>query len=366
MTDLFTPFDLGTLRLPSRLVMAPMTRARSRQPGNVPTALMAEYYAQRASAGLMISEATQISPQGQGYSFTPGIHSAEQVAGWRRVTDAVHAQGGRIVLQLWHVGRMSHESFHADGRPVAPSALAPDASVWVADPETGEGGMRPCPVPRALASEEIPGLVDDYRRAAANAREAGFDGVEIHAANGYLIDQFLRRSANRRHDRYGGSRDNRLRFLLETVEAVAGEIGAERTGVRLSPFITQRNMHDDEVIPTILAAAEAFQRQGLAYLHMAEADWEDAPEIPDDFRVALRRVYSGAIMVAGKYDQARAEALLRTGLVDLVAFGRPFIANPDLPRRLATRRPLSPFDSATLFGGGAEGYIDYPEASTGA
>lgn len=358
--DLFSPVTVGALQLPHRVAMAPMTRARSTQPGNVPNALMAEYYAQRASAALIITEATQISPEGQGYSFTPGIHSAEQVEGWRGVTHAVHAAGGRIVLQLWHVGRMSHPSFHPDGLPVAPSALSPDAQVWVVDPKTGQGGMVDSPVPRALGTEEIPRVVDDFRRAAANAVAAGFDGVEIHGANGYLIDQFLRRSSNHRTDQYGGSQENRIRFLVEVVEAVAAEVGADRTGIRLSPFITQRNMADDEIIPTILLAAKELERLGIAFIHLSEADWEDAPQIPEDFRDQLRAVYAGKIIVAGKYDVARANKIIGEGKADVVAFGRPFIANPDLPRRYKEGLPLAAFDGATLFGGDAQGYITYP------
>lgn len=359
MSRLLSPLALGPLNLPSRIVMAPMTRARTTQPGNIPNALMAEYYAQRASAGLIVSEATQISPQGQGYSFTPGIHSKEQIAGWRLVTDAVHKKGGRMVLQLWHVGRMSHESFHADGKPVAPSAIAPNAKVWVVNPATGQGEMLDCPVPRALETAEIPGIIADFAQGAANAIEAGFDGVEIHGANGYLIDQFLRRSANQRTDRYGGGQDNRIRFAVEVVEAVAARIGAHRTGIRLAPFITQRNMMDDEIIPTILKAAAEFNRIGLAYIHLAEADWDDAPQVPAAFRHDLRRAYSGRIIVAGKYTPERGEALLEAGLADLIAFGRPFIANPDYPARIAGRLPLAAFDSTTLFGGGAKGYSDY-------
>lgn len=360
MPSLFSPISLGSLTLPNRIALAPMTRARSSQPGNVPNALMAEYYAQRASAGLIVTEATQISAQGQGYSFTPGIHSPEQIAGWRLVTDAMHRAGGRIVLQLWHVGRMSHESFHDGASPVAPSAISPDAKVWVADPETGIGAMVDSPVPRVLALSEIAGIVEDFRQAAANAIEAGFDGVEIHGANGYLIDQFLRRSSNRRDDRYGGPAENRIRFLVEVAEAVADEIGASRVGIRLSPYITQRNMEDDEIIPTILKAAREIDRVGLAYIHLVEADWDDAPVIPDDFRRELRSAYSGRIIVAGRYDRNKAEAILAAGLADIVAFGRPFIANPDLPRRLKDGLPLATFDKATLFGGNAEGYSNYP------
>lgn len=361
MTSLLRePLVLGTLHLPSRIVMAPMTRARSTQPGDVANALMAEYYAQRASAGLIVSEATQISAQGKGYSFTPGIYTPEQVAGWRLVTDAVHLAGGRIFLQLWHVGRMSHASFHADRRPVAPSAVSPDAQVWIVDPATGVGGMVECPLPRALETAEIPRIVEDFRTAAANAMAAGFDGVEIHGANGYLIDQFLRRSSNRRTDRYGGSQANRIRFLVEVAEAVAAEAGAGRTGIRLSPFITQRNMADEEIIATILAAAREIDRLGLGYIHLSEADWDDAPVVPDAFRRDLRTAYEGAIIVAGKYDAARAQRILSDGLADLVAFGRPFIANPDLPRRVAEHLPLAAFDATTLFGGGAAGYTSYP------
>jgi len=360
---LFQPLRLGAITAPNRILMAPLTRGRATPPGFVPNAMMETYYRQRASAGLIVSEATQISPQGQGYSFTPGIHSRAQIAGWRGVTDAVHAAGGRMFLQLWHVGRMSHESFHPDGRPVAPSALSPDASVWVADPETGDGRMVPSPLPRALETDEIPAIVDQFRQAAANAADAGFDGVEIHGANGYLIDQFLRRSSNIRTDRYGGPQENRIRFLVEVAEAVAGEIGAGRTGIRLSPYITQRNMEDAEIIPTILRAAREIERIGLAYIHLSEADWEDAPVIPERFRNDLRAAYSGTLIVAGKYDKGRAERILAEGLADLVAFGRPFIANPDLPERLRTDSPLAAFDPATLFGGGARGYSDYPAVS---
>lgn len=359
-TSLFDPVMLGDLSLPHRVAMAPMTRARSTQPGNVPNEMMARYYAQRAGAAAIITEATQISPQGQGYSFTPGIHSDAQVAGWRTVTDAVHAAGGRIVLQLWHVGRMSHAIFHEDGLPVAPSALAPDAKVWIADPATGVAGMADCPVPRALETAEIGGILEDFARAAANAMTAGFDGVEIHGANGYLIDQFLRRSSNRRDDCYGGPRENRIRFLVEVAEAVAAAAGPGRTGIRLSPVITQRGMVDDEIMPTMLMAARELDRIGLAYIHLAEADWDDAPETPESFRHALRAAFSGRIIVAGKYDKARADSILARGLADVVAFGRPFIANPDLPRRLAENLPLSEFDPVSLFGGDAQGYSTYP------
>lgn len=359
-STLFTTTRLGSMNLPNRIVMAPMTRSRSSQPGNVPNAMMADYYAQRASAGLIVTEATQISRQGQGYSFTPGIHTGAQIDGWRLVTDAVHRNGGRIFLQLWHVGRMSHESFHADGLPVAPSAVAPDAQVWVVNPDTGQGGMETAPVPRALETREIATVVDAFRQAAANAMIAGFDGVEIHGANGYLIDQFLRRSSNLRTDAYGGSQENRMRFLLDVADAVAAEAGAERTGIRVSPYITQRNMADDEITEVILKAAKELDRIGLAYIHLSEADWDDAPQVPDSFRRALRSAYSGRIIVAGRYTRERGETLLSKGLADLIAFGRPFIANPDLPNRFRESLPLADFDASTLFGGSNRGYGDYP------
>lgn len=355
---LFEPMPLGPLRLPNRMVMSPMTRARSAQPGNVPTAAMARYYAQRAGAGLIVSEATQVSPQGQGYSFTPGIHSPAQIDGWRQVTDAVHAAGGRIFLQLWHVGRMSHASFHDGEPPVAPSALSPDAQVWIV--RDGVGAMVDCPTPRALRHDEIPGVVEQFRRGAANAIAAGFDGVEIHGANGYLIDQFLRTTSNVREDEYGGSIANRVRFLDEVTRAVAAEVGAQRTGIRLAPYITARNMNCPQIIPAILEAARRLQAIGVAYLHLSEADWDDAPHVPDSFRHELRAIYSGALIVAGRYDRERGERILARGLADLVAFGRPFIANPDLPQRYAHDWPLAAFDPATLFGGDERGYTSYP------
>jgi len=364
-SPLFAPLALGPLTLPNRMVMAPMTRARSTQPGDVPNAMMATYYAQRASAGLIVSEATQISRQGQGYSFTPGIYTEAQVQGWRRVTNAVHTAGGRMVLQLWHVGRMSHPSFHADGLPVAPSALSPEAKVWVVG-DDGVGRMVDSQVPRALSTAEIAGVIDDFRRAAANAMRAGFDGVEIHGANGYLIDQFLRTTSNHRTDAYGGTMDNRTRFAREVAAAVASEAGAERTGMRLAPFITQRNMNCPEIIPTMLHLARQLDTLGLAYIHLAEADWDDAPSIPDDFRQALRNAYSGRVIVAGKYTPERAQQILSSGMADLVAFGRPFIANPDLPARYAAGLPLAAFDPATLFGGAEQGYSDYAPARAAA
>ena len=356
---LFTPFTLGQNTLDSRITMAPMTRSRTDQPGNIPNALMAKYYAQRASAGLIITEATQISPQGQGYSFTPGIHTRAQIEGWKKVTGAVHQQGGTIFQQLWHVGRMSHPSFHNGELPVAPSALDPQAQVWLAN-EKGNGAMVDCPTPRALTKPEITQIVEDYRQAARNSLAAGFDGVEIHGANGYLIDQFLRTTSNHRTDEYGGSIENRARFLLEVVEAVAEVAGPERTGIRLAPYITARGMNCPEIIQTILYVAEKLNALGVSFIHLAEADWDDAPTVPESFRHTLRQSFSGAIIVAGGYTEQSADAILSAGLADLVAFGRPFIANPDLPERLKNHWPLAELRADKLFGGGAEGYSDYP------
>ncbi len=346
---------IGPAQTANRIVMAPMTRARTTQPGDIPNALMAEYYAQRASAGLIISEATQISPQGKGYSFTPGIYSEAHIKGWQQITRAVHQAGGKIFAQLWHVGRMSHPSFHNGELPVAPSAIAPDAQVWI------DGQMLDCPTPRALTLPEIKMIIADYRQAASNAIAAGFDGVEIHAANGYLIDQFMRRSSNIRTDQYGGSLDNRIRLACEVTAAVCETIGAEKVGIRLAPFITQRGMNDSEAIEAILTAARYFNTLGIAYIHLAEADWDDAPVVTDSFRHTLRDIFDGAIIVAGNFSQESGEQLIKSGLADYIAYGRKFISNPDLPRRFANNIPLAPLqDRSTLFGGDATGYTDYP------
>jgi N-ethylmaleimide reductase len=358
-SPLFAPTVLGGHELPHRIVMAPMTRARSTQPGDVPNAMNALYYGQRASASLIVTEATQISPQGKGYSFTPGIYSTEQVEGWRLVTDAVHAKGGRIYLQLWHVGRMSHPDFHDGELPVAPSAVSFEGQIWKVDPRTGVGAMVECPTPRALTKEEIQSIVADFRKGARHAMAAGFDGVEIHGANGYLIDQFLRTTSNTRNDEYGGSRENRLRFLKEVVDAVANEVGADRTAIRMAPFLTGRGMDCPDILPTVLDAAEYLQVRGIGYLHLVEADWDDAPQFTEEFRQAIRARFTRPIIVAGKYDKERADWVLSKGYADLVAFGRPFVANPDFPRRLAENLPLAAFDGQTLFGGNERGYSDY-------
>jgi N-ethylmaleimide reductase len=357
---LFSSKKIGLFEPKNRVVMAPMTRSRSKQPGDVPTQLMADYYAQRASAGFIVTEATQISQQGKGYSFTPGIYSEEQVVGWKLVTEAVHKAGGLIFSQLWHVGRMSHEIFHADGTPVAPSAIAPDAQVWVVG-DDGVGRMLDCPTPRALSIDQIGDIVEDYRRAAENAVNAGFDGVEIHAGNCYLIDQFLRATSNKRDDRYGGSVENRIRFALEVIEAVSEKIGAGRVGIRLAPFITQRGMNDPQAIDAILLAAKRFNEMGIAYIHLAEADWDDAPVVSQSFRETLRQSFDGAIVVAGNYTAETGAAIIESGLVDFVAYGRKFLANPDLPYRFEHGLPLNELGDPSHFFGGTElGYTDYP------
>ncbi|WP_066095989.1 alkene reductase [Xanthomonas massiliensis] len=367
---LFTPYRLGSLHLPNRIVMPPMTRSRAAA-GNVATPLMAAYYAQRAAAGLIVSEGTQISPQGQGYAWTPGIHSRAQVAGWRGVTDAVHAAGGRIFAQLWHVGRLSHVSLQPGGAaPVSSSALLAEGVKVFIDPDgrgpqAGAGEMVQHSMPRALALEEIPSIVRDYATAAANALEAGFDGVELHGANGYLINQFIDSRANARTDAYGGSLPNRLRFLREVSEAVAAVTGPGRLGVRLAPLTTLNGAVDDTPQATYLAAAKVLDDIGAAYIHIAEADWEDAPEMPAAFKEALRLIYGGTLIYAGKYTLERAEEALRKNWADLIGFGRPFIANPDLPERLRNGWALNVPDASRFFGGDAAGYTDYPPAPAG-
>jgi N-ethylmaleimide reductase len=355
MSDLFSPIRLGPYELPNRVVMAPMTRNRA-GPGEVPTPLMATYYAQRASAGLIISEGTQISPQGQGYPGTPGIFSKQQVEAWRQVTAAVHAAGGRIFCQLWHVGRVSHPSLQPNGAlPVAPSALAPAGQLW-----TGEG-MRAYVTPRSLATEEIAGLIEDYRRAAANALTAGFDGVELHAANGYLIDQFLRDGSNRRIDHYGGSVANRVRLLIEVTAALIDVAGASRIGVRLSPTNPFNDVADSHPAALFGHATDELAHLRFAYLHVIEPGPTDPiakGELPDGkfFRARWR----GPLMLNKGYDLARATAALDDGTADLVSFAALFLANPDLPERLRRGGPFNPADRKTFYGGDARGYTDYP------
>ncbi|RZT39268.1 alkene reductase [Cupriavidus agavae] len=358
---LFQPYAFGSLQLPNRIVMPPMTRSRSSQPGDVPNALMAEYYAQRAGAGLIVSEGTWISPLGKGYAWTPGICTPEQVAGWRKVTDAVHAAGGRIFAQLWHVGRLSHVSLLGGQAPVSSSAIqATGVNVFVADND-GKPGFVQASMPRALAVPEIQEIVGQFRQAARNAMEAGFDGVELHAANGYLVNQFIDSGANDRTDQYGGSVENRLRFLGEVANALVEGTGSkDRVGIRLAPLTTLNGCVDADPETTYTAAAKLLGEIGVGYIHIAEADWEDAPDMPMAFKQRLRAVYPGTLIYAGKYTAARAEAALSEGWADLIAFGRPFVANPDLPERLRTGAMLNPTDRDTLFGGGVHGYTDYP------
>ncbi|GGF32975.1 alkene reductase [Aliidongia dinghuensis] len=345
---LFEPFKLGPITLGNRIVMAPMTRNRAGA-GDVPHALNAEYYAQRAEAGLIITEASQITPEGKGYPGTPGIYSAEQVAGWRLVTDAVHKKGGRIFLQLWHVGRISHPSLQPNGQlPVAPSAVKPAGDAMTVT------GLQPFVEPRALGIEEIPGIVAAYRQAAINAKEAGFDGVEIHAANGYLLDQFLRDGTNQRTDAYGGPVENRARLLLEVVSVVSAVLGAARVGVRLSPVNPFNDIRDSDPQTTFDFVARQLAGRGLAYLHVFQAGAD-----PFDWQ-RLRRAFGGTFIVNGGYDRTKAEAALESEAADLVAIGVPFLANPDLVERLKRNAPLNAPNQATFYGGGAAGYTDYP------
>lgn len=351
--NLFSPVKLGRIELRNRVVMAPLTRNRAGE-GNVPQALNMRYYEQRASAGLIITEATPISEMGHGYPLTPGIHSAAQVAGWKQVVDAVHAKGGKIVLQLWHVGRISHPSLLPDNAlPVAPSAIRPAGQAFTYT------GLQDFVTPRALELHEIPGVVEDYRRAAQNALAAGFDGVEIHAANGYLLDQFLRDGTNQRTDEYGGSFANRTRLLLEVVTAVTKVWGAEKVGVRLSPINQFNDIRDSQPQALFNHVAEALNPFGLAYLHVVEVGMSgDAPQ-SFDF-AELRNTFRGAYMANGGYDKARADAALASGAADCVAFGVPFIANPDLVERFLQGAPLNEPDRDSFYGGTEKGYTDYP------
>ncbi|MFJ4453048.1 alkene reductase [Pseudomonas sp. NPDC089392] len=362
---LFQPLQLGALNLPNRVLMPPMTRSRAAQPGDVPTALMAEYYAQRASAGLIVSEGTWIAPLGKGYARTPGIHTQAQVDGWRLVTDAVHAAGGRIFAQLWHVGRLSHSSLLGGQAPVSSSAMQAEGVNVFIDNADGTPGFVQASKPRALSEAEIAEIIEQYRQAARNAMAAGFDGVELHAANGYLVNQFLDSGANNRTDRYGGALQNRLRFLDEVTRALVDGTGdAQSVGVRLAPLTTLNGCVDDDPVTTYTAAAKRLGEIGIGYLHIAEADWDDAPDMPRDFKQQLRAVFPGVMVYAGKYTGERARQALEEGWADLIGFGRPFVANPDLPARLKLHAPLADHERATLFGGDAHGLTDYPAMAT--
>ena len=353
MTDLFTPIQLGDLTLPNRIIMAPLTRMRAGE-GNVPTQLNATYYTQRASAGLIISEATQVSLQGRGYAHSPGIHTPEQIEGWQLVTDAVHAAGGRIFLQLWHAGRTSHPELQPNGGlPVAPSAIAAEGHAY-----TFNNGRPDMVAPRALETEEIPEIVEQFRQGAKNAMAAGFDGVEIHGANGYLIDEFIEDGSNKRSDRYGGSVENRTRFLLEIVEAVTNVWGGNKVGVRLSPSGENYTMSDSDRPGTFKYVVEALNSFDLAYFHLMEPNqWGSQTGLDASF---FRPIYKGLLMVNGDYNREKGNAVLDSGNADLVSFGRTFIANPDLPERLANNAPLNEPDPSTFYGGDETGYTDYP------
>jgi len=358
MSTLFDPVKIGDIALSNRIVMAPLTRNRAIA-GNKPGPLTVEYYRQRASAGLIIAEATPISPMAQGYLDTPGIWSAEQVAAWKLVTDAVHAEGGRIVLQLWHVGRVSHSSLLPDGVAPVSSTTAPSPAMTFT-----RDGFVPVSPARALRDDEIPGLIEDYRHAARNAIEAGFDGVEIHAANTYLIEQFLRDTINDRSGPYGGSIENRARLLLEVVRAVTGEIGAGRTGLRLSPMTTFGKTAPLDSNPQALYGhvVEQLAPFGLAYLHVIEGETggKRAPTDTSFDYAALHRAFKGPWMVNNGYTRELAMQTIADGSADLIAFGRPFISNPDLVRRLREDAALNELRADRLYGGGAEGYVDYP------
>lgn len=360
--NLFQPYNLSGIPLENRFLMAPMTRSRASQPGDVPNALMAEYYAQRSTAGIIITEATQISLQGMGYAKTPGIYSKQQIEAWKLITNAVHKKGSKIFLQLWHVGRVSTSKVNGL-QPIAPSALtAQNTSVYIFDgAANGDATFVPVEEPREMSKTDIDNVIKEFVQAAKNAIEAGFDGVEIHGANGYLIDQFLRSNSNKRTDEYGGTKENRIRFLIEITAAVANAIGKEKTGVRLSPFISFKDMIDPEILQTIMLAAKALNDLEIAYIHLCEADWDDAPQIPVDFRTELRSNFKNTIIATGNKTPEEGEQLIEDNLVDLIGYGRNFLTNPDYPERVRQNATLNEIsDSHTLFGGGtARGYTDY-------
>jgi N-ethylmaleimide reductase len=362
-SPLFQPYTLNGLSLKNRIIMPPLTRSRATAPKNTPNALMAEYYGQRVSAGMIIAEATQVSLQGMGYEKTPGIYSQEQIEGWKLVTEEVHKKGGTIFLQIWHAGRVSNSKVNGL-QPIAPSAKkAKDTSIYIFDgAPNGDATFVPVEKPRAMTQKDIVQVIEEFRVAAKNAMLAGFDGVELHAANGYLIDQFLRSNSNERIDNYGGTQENRARLLLEITKAVAQEIGHDKTGVRVSPFISFKDMNDPEILETIMVAVQKLNDMDIAYVHLCEADWDDAPIIPNDFMVQLRNTFKNTIIATGNKTPEEANELLGKNLVDLVGFGRKYISNPDYPERVAAQAEINEItDNHTLFGGGgARGYTDYP------
>ncbi len=358
---LFDPVQIGALLAPNRIFMAPLTRSRASDPGGVPTQLMAEYYAQRASAGLIVSEATNISEVARGYAWTPGIYTDAQVDGWRTVTRAVHAAGGRIFCQLWHVGRVSHVSLHPGQDPVSSSARPCDRCMAFVEVD-GVGRRVPASPPRALGTDEVRETCADYGAAAARAVEAGFDGVEVHGANGYLLQQFAAANVNDRDDEYGGSVANRARFHVEAVAAAVDAVGADRVGLRLSPVFAASGIDDPDPGPVHRAIATAASDFGLAYLHLADTGtmMPGAEPRMDEVLDLMRGAFDGPVVLNGGYDAARARHEIATGDASAVAFGRAFLANPDLPRRLAEGLPLNPPDPGTFYGGDHSGYTDYP------
>jgi N-ethylmaleimide reductase len=354
-TKLFEPFKLGPITLPNRVVMAPLTRNRAVPPGMVPSPLAGDYYGQRASAGLLITEASQVSQQGQGYQDTPGIYSKDQVAGWRKITDRVHENKGRIFIQLWHVGRISHTALQANGgAPVGPSAIRAKGKTFV------NGTFTDISEPRALELNEIPGIIDGFRRAAENALQAGFDGVEIHGANGYLLDQFAKDGANKRNDAYGGGIENRARLMLEVSRAVANIVGPDRTGIRISPVTPANDISDSNPQALFDYIVDELEAMKLVYVHVIEgATGGPRDNAPFDY-ASLRRRFKRAYIANNGYDLELANRVLAADAADLIAFGKPFIANPDLVERLKKGAPLNAPDKATFYGGGAKGYPDYP------
>ena len=358
---LFTPLKVGAITTPNRIFMAPLTRLRSIVPGDIPTPLMGEYYRQRASSGLIISEATQISAQAKGYEGAPGLHSDEQIAAWKKITAGVHAADGHIAVQLWHTGRISHNSIQPGQQaPVAPSAISAGTRTSLRD-ENGHAIRVDTSMPRALELNEIPGIVNDFRQAVGNARDAGFDMVELHSAHGYLLHQFLSPTSNQRTDEYGGSRENRARLVLEVVDAVSQEWSADRIGIRVSPIGSFQNVDngpDEEA--DALYLIEELNKRGIAYLHMSEPDWAGGKPYTEEFRQKVRERFNGVIIGAGAYTPEKAESLIEKGLIDAVAFGRDYISNPDLVERLHHNAELNAQHPETFYGGGAEGYTDYP------
>lgn len=361
LNTLFTPLKTGAVTVPNRIFMAPLTRLRSIEPGDIPTPLMAEYYRQRATAGLIITEATQISFQAKGYAGAPGLHSPEQISAWKAINAGIHQNGGHSAVQLWHTGRISHASLQPEGKaPVSASAINAETRTSLRDAE-GNPVREATSTPRALATADVAGIVGDFRQAVINAREANFDLVELHAAHGYLIHQFLSPASNLRDDQYGGSIENRTRFALEVVDAAIAGWSADRIGIRISPLGPFNGLDngEDQEEAALYFITELAKRQ-LAYLHISEPDWAGGKPYTRDFRQAIRAAYPGVIVGAGGYTAEKAEDLIGQGLIDAVAFGRSYIANPDLVARLQNATPLNEPKPETFYGGGAEGYTDYP------